>query len=117
MTDPHYEGRSGVNRERRRGDYDDEHRISRNRDEDSRGRDRADRFRAPGASRNERHGVPHHEDGRPRERERERGQNQGRERVNERQRPRRERNEEEDISNYEYVTLSYVLIRLRSITL
>ena len=67
--------------------------MSRNRNGASSGRDRNERFRAPGPSRNEGHGMPHSEDGRPRERER----------VDERQRPRRERKEEEDISNYEYV--------------
>lgn len=103
-----YEDRSGLKRERRRGDYDasasDEHRIGRNRDETSRGRDGGERFPAPGMSRNERRGqVPHPEGGQLR-RERERVAGQGRERVNERRRPRRERSEEEDISNYEYAS-------------
>ena len=107
------DGRSGGNRERRRGDYDasDEHRTSRNRDEGYDSRD-AERFRAPGSgmSRNERRGVPYSgENTRPREKEE---WDREAERMDERRRPRRERNEEEDISNYEYVNLILCFLQL-----
>lgn len=97
--DPHnYGDHSGMNRERRRGDYDasasDEHRMSGNGREGGGGRER---FQTRGMGRSdERRGVPRPEDGRRRERER----------MNERRQPRRERNEEEDISNYEYAIAS-----------
>ena len=89
------EGRSGGDRGRKRGEYDDasdEHRINRDRNKGSRD---TERFRAPGASRFERRGMPHPEDGQPRDRERDRE----RERVDEQRQPGRE---EEDISTYEY---------------